>query len=133
MMNGKIKKALVVTLASISILGNITSAPVQARCTDVAKNAPITKVIDCNKLTEKMLTHRSSKKHHIIYIERIYGIVTDNKKNGKVLNPPVDGGYYISYKSVKGARKGNLIITYCVYNPYSNYDDDVIERWDFIK
>ena len=132
MMNGKIKKAITIALTTVSIIGN-TFTPVQARCTDVAKNAPITKFIDCDKLTEKMLTHRSNKKHHIMYIERIVGHVTDNKKNGKVLNPPKDGGYYISYKSVKGARKGDTIITYCVYNPYSNYDDDVIERWDFIE
>lgn len=71
MLNGKLKKIITITLASISIIGNVTSTPVQARCTDVAKNAPITKVIDCNDLTEKMLTHRSSKKHHIMYIERI--------------------------------------------------------------
>ena len=134
MLNGKLKKALVVTLASISIIGNIINTPVQARTyTDVAKNTPITKVIDCDKLTEKMLTHRSSKKHHIMYIERIYGIVTDNENNGKVLNPPEDGGYYISYASVTDAEIGDTIITYCVYNPYTNYDDDVIERWDFIQ
>ena len=134
MLNGKLKKALVVTLASISIIGNIINTPVQARTyTDVAKNAPITKVIDCDKLTEKMLTHRSSKKHHIMYIERIYGIVTDNEKNGTVLNPPVDGGYYISYASVADAEIGDIIVTYCVYNPYTNWDDDVIERWDFIQ
>ena len=134
MLNGKLKKALVVTLASISIIGNIINTPVQARTyTDVAKNTPITKVIDCDKLTEKMLTHRSNKKCHIMYIERIIGKVTDNEKNGTVLNPPVDGGYYISYASVEDARKGDLVITYCVYNPYSNYDDDVIERWDFIQ
>ena len=81
MMNGKLKKALIVTLASISIIGK----------------------------------------------------VTDNEKNGTVLNPPVDGGYYISYASVADAEIGDTIITYCVYNPYSNYDDDVIERWDFIQ
>lgn len=134
MLNGKLKKALVVTLASISIIGNIINTPVQARTfPDVAKNAPITKVIDCDKLTEKMLTHRSSKKHHIMYIEHIYGIVTDNKKNGKILNPPVDGGYYISYASVADAEIGDVIVTYCVYNPYTNWDDDVIERWDFIQ
>lgn len=109
MMNGKLKKALVVALATLTVIGNVTSAPVQARCTDIAKNTPITRVIDCDKLTEKMLTHRSSKKHHIMYIERIIGKVTDNKKNGKVLNPPKDGGYYISYASVKGARKGDTI------------------------
>ena len=105
MLNGKLKKVITITLATVSIIGN-TFTPVQASYTDVAKNAPITRVIDCDKLTEKMLTHRSSKKRHIMYIERIVGRVTDNKKNGKVLNPPKDGGYYISYASVKGARKG---------------------------
>ena len=134
MLNGKLKKVITITLASISILGNTTSAPVQAtECSEAVKAAPITKVIDCDKLTEKMLTHRSSKKRHIMYIERIVGRVTDNKKNGKVLNPPKNGGYYISYRSVKNARKGDLVITYCVYNPFSNYDDDVIERCDFIQ
>ena len=132
MLNGKLKKALVVTLATVSIIGN-TFTPVQASYTDVAKNAPITRVIDCDKLTEKMLTHRSNKKRHIMYIERIVGRVTDNEKNGKVLNPPVDGGYYISYASVDDAEIGDTIITYCVYNPYTNWDDDVIERWDFIQ
>ena len=133
MLNEKLKKVITITLATVSIIGN-TFTPAQARTfPDVAKNAPITRVIDCDKLTGKMLTHRSSKKRHIMYIERIVGRVTDNKKNGKVLNPPKDGGYYISYKSVKGARKGDLVITYCVYNPFSNYDDDVIERWDFIQ
>ena len=39
MMN-RIKKALIVTLASISIIGNVTSAPAQAiTFPDVAKNA----------------------------------------------------------------------------------------------
>lgn len=133
-MKNRIKKIITITLATLTVIGNVTSAPIQARTfSDVAKNAPITRVIDCDKLTEKMLTHRNSKKHHIMYIERIIGKVTDNEKNGTVLNPPVDGGYYISYASVADARKGDTIITYCVYNPYSNYDDDVIERWDFIQ
>lgn len=130
MLNGK-KKALVVTITTLAVIGN-TFAPVQARTyTDVAKNAPVVKVIDCNNLTEKMLTTRAGR--NVMYIERIIGKVTDNAKNGKILNPPDDGGYYISYASVEDARKGDLIITYCVYNPYSNYEDDVIERWDFIE
>ena len=53
MMN-RIKKALIITLASISIIGNVTSAPVQARTfPDVAKNAPITKVCTLSALSEK--------------------------------------------------------------------------------
>ena len=131
MLNGKLKKALVVTLASISIIGN-TFTPVQAtECSEAVKAAPMVKVIDCNDLTEEMLITRAD--HNVMYIERIYGIVTDNEKNGKVLNPPDDGGYYISYASVADAEIGDIIVTYCVYNPYSNYDDDVIERWDFIQ
>ena len=131
MMNGKLKKAITIALATMSIIGN-TYTPVHARTLNT-NIAPVAKVIDCNDLTENMLLHRSNRKHHIMYIERIVGRVVDNKGNGKVLNPPKDGGYYISYASVKGARKGDLVITYCVYNPYSNYDDDVIERWDFIQ
>ena len=132
MLNGKLKKVITITLATVSIIGNVTSAPVQdTECTESVKAAPIVQVVDCNDLTEKMLTTRKEK--NIMYIERIIGKVTDNEKNGTVLNPPKDGGYYISYASVKGARKGDTIITYCVYNPFSNYDDDVIERWDFIQ
>ena len=131
-MKNRIKKVLLATLATLTVIGNTTSAPVNAtECSEAVKAAPMVKIIDCNDLTEEMLTTR--KDHNVMYIERIIGKVTDNEKNGTVLNPPVDGGYYISYASVKGARKGDLIITYCVYNPFSNYDDDVMERWDFIQ
>lgn len=131
-MKNRIKKVLLATLATLTVIGNTTSAPVQAtECSEAVKAAPMVKVIDCNDLTEEMLTTRTD--HNVMYIERIIGKVTDNEKNGTVLNPPEDGGYYISYASVKGARKGDIIVTYCVYNPFSNYDDDVIERWDFIQ
>lgn len=129
-MKNRIKKALVATLATVSIIGNIT--PVQAiEYTEVVKAAPMVKVVDCNNLTEEMLTTRAER--NVMYIERIVGKVTDDEKNGKILNPPVNSGYYISYASIEDARKGDLVITYCVYNPFSNYDDDVIERWDFME
>lgn len=131
-MKNRIKKMITIALVTVSIIGNTTSAPVQAtQYSEAVKAAPMVKVIDCNDLTEEMLTSR--KEHNIMYIERIIGKVTDNKKNGKILNPPVNGGYYISYDRVEDARKGDLIITYCVYNPYTNWEDDVIERWDFIE
>lgn len=131
MMN-RIKKVLLATLATLTVIGNTTSAPVNAtEYTEAVKDAPTVKVIDCNDLTEEMLITRTE--HNVMYIERIIGKVTDNEKNGTVLNPPADGGYYISYASVADAEIGDTIITYCVYNPYSNYDDDVIERWDFIQ
>lgn len=79
MMN-RIKKALIVTLASISIIGNIT--PVQAtEYSEAVKTAPMVKVIDCNDLTEEMLTTRTE--HNIMYIERIIGKVTDKRQKNK--------------------------------------------------
>lgn len=130
MKNGKLKKSLVATLATLTVIGNITAVNA-TECSEAVKAAPMVKVIDCNDLTEEMLTTRAD--YNIMYIECIIGKVTDNEKNGKVLNPPEDGGYYISYASVEDVEIGDTIITYCVYNPFSNYDDDVIERWDFIQ
>ena len=127
MKNGKFKKVLACVLASASILTGVATV----NATEI--KAPVTEVVDCNDLTLEMLTTRCTEEHNIMYIERIFGRVIDDNGNGQVLNHPENGGYYISYESVEGARKGDLIITYCVYNPYGNYDDDVIERWDFIQ
>lgn len=128
MLNGKIKKVLSIVLASATILTGVT--PIQAA--DVTEiETPRIEVIDCNDLTLEMLTTRKEK--NVMYIEKIVGVVTDDNGNGEVLNPPKDGGYYISYDRVEDARKGDYIVTYCVYNPYTNWDDDVIERWDFIE
>ena len=106
----------------VMMIAAITPAPKIA-----AKGTPSIKtvVIDSNKLTHKMLVTR--KKKHIMYIEICKGTVKNKKKDGRLSNDR-----YISYKSVKGCHKGDKIMTYCVYNPFTNYDDDVIERWDFI-
>ena len=106
----------------VMVLAVIVPAPeVAAKVTPSIK----TVVIDSKKLTHKMLVTR--KKKHIMYIEVCRGTVTNKKKDGKL-----SGGGYISYKSVKGCHKGDKVMTYCVYNPFTNYDDDIIERWDFI-
>ena len=54
---------------------------------------------------------------------------------GTVLNENLDGeayGYYISYRSVENVQPGDTVITYFVYNPYNNYVDDIVERFDII-
>lgn len=77
------------------------------------------------KLTAKMLRKRKGK---TLYIERIVGKVTNNRMDGET-----SCGYYISYKSLKGkAHNGDTIITYCVYNPFTRWTDDVDERYDII-
>ena len=66
-----------------------------------------------------------------ILIEKIVGTVTNARKDGKIMgaDPEED---YISYRRVKGARKGDTILTICIYTPGNAYGDDICERFDYI-
>ena len=51
-MKNRIKKVLLATLATLTVIGNTTSAPVNAtEYTEAVKAAPMVKIIDCNNLT----------------------------------------------------------------------------------
>ena len=65
-----------------------------------------------------------------IIVEKTIGIVMDNRKNGKILGAKKYN--YISYRKVKGARKGDTILTICIYAPNSKGEDDIVERFDYI-
>ena len=65
-----------------------------------------------------------------IIVEKTIGIVMDNRKNGKILGAKEYN--YISYRKVKGARKGDTILTICIYAPNSKGEDDIVERFDYI-
>ena len=83
------------------------------------------KMIPERKLTYNMRTHRKGK---FLYIERIVGKVVDNKGNGITSN-----GNPIKYTRIKPyIHKGDVIITYCVYSPYTNWFDDIDDRFDVI-
>ena len=82
------------------------------------------KFVNSNKLTYKKLVNR--KKDRVIYVE-----VT----TGYVMNKDFDGltreGYYISYNGIDSSLKpGSCIRSFCVYNPFNNYEDDIIFRTD---
>lgn len=81
--------------------------------------------IDSSKLTYEKLTNRK----HTIILERCIGRVRNNNKDGKVLN--TNEGYYISYKGVK-CKKGDIIVTYFLWNPENNVSDDIVARWDYV-
>ena len=40
--------------------------------------------------------------------------------------------YYISYRSVEDFQEGDTILTYFIYNPDTNYTDDILERFDYV-
>lgn len=65
-----------------------------------------------------------------IIIEKMIGTVTNRKGDGRLMGM---GKYnYISYKGVKGIRKGDVVLTICIYNPANNDEDDIVERFDYI-
>lgn len=86
------------------------------------KRKPKVRFIRSAKLTEKMLTSRKGK---TLYIEIIDGGQINRRGDGVTTC-----GYYIRYH---GFHKGDHIRSYCVYNPYTNYIDDVVERYDAVK
>lgn len=83
----------------------------------------ICQLYDSSELTEDILVNRQGK----LIIEKCVGTVTDDEKNGSL-----EDGSYISYESVN-CTKGDTIVTYLIYNPETNYTDDVIERFDYVQ
>lgn len=66
-----------------------------------------------------------------IIIEKMIGTVTNKKGDGRLMG--VGNKYnYISYKGVKDIRKGDVVLTIVIYNPSTNFEDDIIERFDYI-
>ena len=94
------------------------------------------KIYDTDDLTPEVMANRNGK----IIIEKIVGKVTNDKLDGIILNCNTedggytnkDGGNYISYKRVDGVKKGDKVLTYYIYNPFTNEQDDVLTRLDFI-
>lgn len=87
----------------------------------------ICQVYDSSDLTEDILANRQGK----LIIEKCTGTVADDEKNGIIQN--VDSDYnYISYADVD-CTKGDTVTTYLIYNPKSDYTDDVIERFDYVQ
>lgn len=92
------------------------------------QNANTIEIYDASEMTEEILTNRNGK----IIVEKIIGKVTNYKLDGKILNCNANNEGYINYKRVDGAKKGDKIVTYYIYNPFTNTPDDVLTRLDFI-
>lgn len=103
---------------------------------NIIKDIDTVQIYDTDDLTPKIMANRNGK----IIIEKIVGKVTNDKLDGEILNCDVniggyinkDGGNYINYERVEGAKKGDKILTYYIYNPFTNEQDDVLTRLDFI-
>lgn len=67
-----------------------------------------------SKRVTKIITHRKNKPYIVVekIVSRSHGRYGYDKH-----------GYYIRYN--KKVKKGKKVISYCIYNPYTNYCDDV--------
>ena len=94
--------------------------------TACADSLDLAEIVNTEDLYADDLTHRNGK----LIIERIIGVVDDaSNGDGHVLD---DEDSYISYNSVSDISKGNVICTYLIYNPDTNYVDDIIARFDYV-
>lgn len=79
----------------------------------------INTINDYNQLIDRLETRDKE-----VIVEVINGEVTDGQGNGKD-----DLGYYIHYDS-KQFFKGERVQTILIYNPDTNYSDDILYRID---
>ena len=85
-------------------------------------------ICDSSTLSTEVLENRNGR----VIVERCYGMVVSRDGDGKVLNPYDKDYDYISYRRCDETREGTLMLTYLVYNPDTNYWDDIIERYDSV-
>lgn len=64
-----------------------------------------------------------------LIIERCIGKCADEYGNGYVLDLPDE---YISYRNVENVNPGDVVLTYFIYNPDTNYVDDIMYRYDYV-
>lgn len=95
----------------------------------IVEDLDIVKVYETNDLTYDILSNRN--KDGKIIIEEVIGRVENDNLDGKILN--CGNGYdYISYRRVDGAKEGNIILSYFIYNPDTSAEDDTLLRFDYI-
>lgn len=85
-------------------------------------------IVDSADLSLEDLENRKGK----IIIEKCIGVVENSDGDGRVLNCADPDYYYISYRSVEDFQEGDTILTYFIYNPDTNYTDDILERFDYV-
>ena len=103
---------------------------------NMIKGVNTIEIYDTSELMPQIMADRKGK----IIVEKIIGEVVNHKLDGKILNCDTDnggytnkdGGNYISYERVDGAKEGDKILTYYIYSPFTNEQDDVLTRMDFI-
>lgn len=90
----------------------------------------VEEIYDASELTGDIIVGRDGK----LIAERCIGVVTDAQSgSGRVLNPYDKEYDYISYSFCDVPYKdGTVIVTYLIYDPYTDGVDDIIDRFDIV-
>lgn len=123
------KKKLIALLALTTLL----VGPAVARETvdiyrERAKELKKLEIIDTADIDMDYLRNRNGR----LIIEECIGVVTSEKGDGEVLNAKHPDYDYISYRDVPNANVGDVVLTYFIFNPETNYEDDIMLRYDYI-
>ena len=87
------------------------------------------KVIETKDLTLETITQRNGD----IIVEKTIGKVTTSRGDGTIINCSNPEKDYISYASSNISYEiGDEVLTYFIYNPDNNIEDDIIFRFDYI-
>lgn len=124
----KTDKVINTTYGTLTVYKNSYNIAQVEFCDSLIKDTYKAKIYNTNELNTETLTNRNGK----IIIEKVIGKVTNDNLDGKILNCIDEEHDYISYKNVSGAKKNDTVLTYFIYNPSSNVEDDVLTRINFI-
>lgn len=96
---------------------------------NIAESENLFKIYRSYELTPEILTNRKG----TIIVEEVIGkCINEKTGDGFELGKEHDYYNYISYKNVKGVKAGDIVCSYFIFNPDNNFEDDIIERYDFI-
>lgn len=118
------KKINLVSIIMAIIILAVTVVPLQAQALTnrkIAKKYAKTHYSECKikffrHYNAEIIENRKGTK--VVWIWKIY-----SKSNGGKYGTCEDGSIIAYNKKVK---KGKRVVSYCIYNPYTNYCDDVV-------
>ena len=119
-MKKHISYIILITLTLILFLMDCTPIFASSSDLDMAKsyakhNYPQCKIVVVNHYNAQRIEHRKGKK--VVYIEKFISYSKGKYGYSK-------DGYYVSYNTK--VKKGKRVVSYFIYNPYTNYCDDVV-------
>lgn len=116
---------IIVFMFSCSMCFAETSSNKQIVQNYCSAHYPKMKVKYFTKWNENMITHRTDKNVVYVQIEKSISSGKKDSRNGRYWGYVKGQRYYKTWYNKK-VKKGKTVTSYYIYNPYTNYTDDII-------